>query len=110
MKNSAAMIHLILNKTINTMQEQNMAELMAMAFKNPSMSAAKVKKKMTALSVKNKKDLSYKKLPEYLRTPTAEELMEMRRWAIDYKKSFPKESKRQIRKAVQEHFKIRIFR
>lgn len=92
------------------MQEQNMTALMADAFKKKPINPALLKKKMGKLALKNKKDLEYKNLPDYLRTPTAEELTEMRQWAIDYKNTFKQASKRQIRKATQEHFKIRIFR
>lgn len=92
------------------MQEQNMTALLRSAFEKPEQSTRVVKQKMAKLAVKNERDLSYKSLPDYMRTPTADELSEMRQWAIDYKAFHKQASKREIRKATQEHFKIRIFR
>jgi hypothetical protein len=54
-------------------------------------------------------DFGKKELPEYSRLPTAEELDEMRVWAINYRRT-TKSSKRQTRIATQEHFKIRIIK
>ena len=88
-----------------------MTELMDLAsLKNQALSPKKVKSALNKLAIKNKKDLSFKDVPEYMRTPTADELIEMRQWAIDYKKFHTTASKREVRKATQEHFKIRIFR
>ncbi len=69
-----------------------------------------VKERMNTLALKNEKDLSFQELPDYLRIPTGDELMEMRQWAIDYKKFHTKASKREVRKATQEHFKIKIYK
>lgn len=92
------------------MQEANMTELMKSVFEKPEQSLRVTKQKMAKLAVKNERDLSYKNLPEYMRTPTADELFEMRQWAIDYKKFHKRASKREVRKATQHHFKIKIFR
>ena len=92
------------------MQSQNLTELMSSAFTNLFEQPAKVMSHMNQIANKNGTDLENKDVPDYLRLPTAEELFEMRQWAIDYKKSNPSESKRQIRKAVQHHFKIKIYR
>lgn len=92
------------------MQEQNLTSLLADALKNPFDPIPVTRKKMESLAVKNQKDLSASVLPDYLRTPSADELIEMRQWAIDYKNSHKAASKREIRRATQEHFHIRIFR
>lgn len=92
------------------MQETNFTALLVDALKSPFEPKPVTKKKMEALAVKNEKDLSEKKLPDYLRTPTGDELIAMRQWAVDYKKARKGASKREIRKATQEHFHIRIFR
>ena len=92
------------------MQEQNMTALMQSALKEGLLKPRFVEKQIGLLADKNKKDLAKKELPDYLRTPTAEELIEMRQWAIDYKKGNKQASKREVRKATQEHFHIRIFR
>lgn len=92
------------------MQEQNLTELLASAASMKKMALGTLRPKMQKLADKNKKDLEKKELPDYLRTPTADELIDMRQWAIDYKKLHSQASKREIRKAVQQHFHIRIFR
>lgn len=92
------------------MQQQNLTALLTSALKDVKEDKKTLLSQMTALSVKNKVDLSFKNLPDYLRTPTAEELIEMRSWAIGYKKTFKGASKREVRRATQTHFKIRIFR
>lgn len=92
------------------MQEQNFTELLASAQSMKKMALETLRPKMEKLADKNKKDLQKKELPDYLRTPNADELIEMRQWAIDYKKFNTKASKREIRKATQQHFHIRIFR
>lgn len=48
-------------------------------------------------------------LPVNIRTPTTEELLEMRNWSINYKRDHKFHSERQMRKALQKHFNIRIF-
>ena len=92
------------------MQEQNFTELLASAASSRKAALKTLRPKMETLADKNKNDLAKKELPDYLRTPTADDLIEMRQWAIDYKKFNKKASKREIRKAVQRHFHIRIFR
>ena len=92
------------------MQEQNLTALLSDAFKNPFDKQEVVKQKMEKLSIKNNNDLSEKVVPDYLRLPSADELAEMREWAIDYKKANKQASKREIRKATQKHFQIKIYR
>ena len=92
------------------MQEQNMTALMQSVFEKPQQSQRVIKQKMAKLAVKNERDISYRTSPDYMRTPTAAELEEIRQWAIDYKSFHTKASKREVRKATQHHFKIKIFR
>lgn len=96
------------------MQSQNLTALMADALKNPFEEQKKVQTKMEKLAVKNERDLSKKEVPQkngdFMRVPTADELVDMRQWVIDYKSANRHDSKRQIRKAVQQHFNIRIYR
>lgn len=92
------------------MQERNLTELLSDAFKNPFEIQERVKEKMETLSVKNTEDLSNKDVPDYLRLPSTDELIEMRQWAIDYKKAKKHASKREIRKATQKHFQIKVYR
>jgi len=76
-------------------------------------SPSQIRRKMKSIETANNKAFakhqSKTDARDYERTPTAQELTIFRQWAIDYKKQMPKASKRQIRKAVQEHFHIRIF-
>lgn len=92
------------------MQERNLEALLLDAYDKPLEKQEVVKKKMQELSFKNKKDLSKQVLPDYLRIPDAEELEKIRQWAIDYKKANKQASKREIRKATQEHFHIKIYK
>lgn len=102
------------------MQETHFNALLMDSFKDsfnpkkvllpPTKPIKSVKERMKSLSLKNEKDLSFQELPDYLRIPTGDELMEMRQWAIDYKKFHGKASKREVRKATQEHFKIKIYK
>lgn len=92
------------------MESRNMDALMNDAFRNGSeiFSPKKVESKMSALSNKNTSDIAeiQKDMRDKFRTPTADELVEMRQWIIDYKKANPKESKRQVRIAAQNNFNI----
>jgi hypothetical protein len=92
------------------MQERNLTELMNAAFKHSLDNPEVVKEKMELLSIRNREDLSNIKLPDYLRLPSANELTEMRQWAIDYKKLNKHASKREIRKATQKYFNIKVYR
>lgn len=92
------------------MQEKNYTALLNDGLINSASSKAATKRRMNALSFKNTRDLAFKEVPEYLRTPTGDELIKMRQWAIDYRKENKRASKRQVRKATQEHFKIKIYR
>jgi hypothetical protein len=69
----------------------------------------KLVKQMASLEESNNTHLAEKKMPDYLRTPTADELSEMRQFAINLKNENKSMSKRQIRKATQAHFNIRIY-
>lgn len=60
-----------------------------------------VLKEMVAVEKSNNEHLAEKNLPDYLRTPTADELVEIRQFAIDLKKANKAMSKRQIRKSTQ---------
>jgi len=75
---------------------------------------AEIRRKMKVIETANNKAYAKSERPtearNYERTPTAEELTIFRQWAINYKKQMPKASKRQVRKAVQEHFHIRLFK
>lgn len=96
------------------MEQQSLKEVMDNAIeeikagKTPSHPV--IRKKMALIAKKNREALSYKTLPEYLRIPTAEELIVMRQWAVDYKKANPRTSKRQLRIATQAHFRIKIYK
>lgn len=87
-----------------------MTALMQSALKGGLIKPKFIEQQMENLAIKNKNDLAKKEFPDYLRIPTAEELTEMRQWAIDYKKANKQASKREVRKATQKHFSIRIFR
>lgn len=67
-----------------------------------------IAKKMDKLSAKNTNDIAEieKDMQDKFRTPTADELTEIRQWIIDYRKANPKESKRKVRLATQAHFNI----
>jgi hypothetical protein len=96
------------------MQERHLNELVSASFAaallgpKKAESPKKVKADMEVLADKNKADLP--NLPLSERTPTSDELVEMRQYAVDYKKNNKKASKREVRKAVQEKFNIRIYR
>lgn len=69
-----------------------------------------VKKEMKELAAQNKAALADKPLPDKCRIPTAIKLEAMRKWAIDYKNANIRASKREVRKATQKHFNIKIFK
>ena len=92
------------------MHENNLNALVTDAFKNPDKPFERTKVDMKDLFRKNQMDLSTVNLPSETRIPTAEELEEMRRWAVDYKKFYKRASKREVRRAVQKHFNIKIYR
>jgi hypothetical protein len=75
---------------------------------------AQIRRRMKSIEEANNKAYAKSQPPpetrNYERTPTAEELASFREWAIEYKKKVPGITKRQLRKAVQEHFHIRIFK
>lgn len=92
------------------MHESNFSELLKDASIYPESPVLETRNRMGKLSVKNFKDLSFKDVPTYLRIPTTDDLVEMRDWAIEYKNLNKSASKRQVRKATQERFKIKIYR
>lgn len=92
------------------MQEKNFTELLRDADLKFDSPVLETRNRMGKLSVKNFKDLSFKDVTHYLRGPTTDDLVEMRQWAIDYKKANKSASKRQVRKATQEYFKVKIYR
>lgn len=94
------------------MQEKKFSKLMkSVSFENDSRD--KVEKDVKALASSNKKlvdALNHNSNKDFYRAPTSDELLEMRQWAIDYKKLHKQASKREVRKATQSHFNIKIFR
>lgn len=90
------------------MQDQQLGSLVDTAFDRRLKKPETIQKKMEKIEGDNRAAL--KDLPDYERTPTAEELTKFRQWAVEYKKQMPGASKRQVRKAVQEHFHIRIYK
>ena len=49
-------------------------------------------------------------MPKDVHVPDENELREIAYYMANFKKQFPNASKRQIRKAAQEHFSVRVFR
>lgn len=90
------------------MQDNQLDRLVDMAFQERELSKNKVQSKIKSIESKNNKSLS--DLPNYERTPTAEELNKFREYAIAYNKQIPGASKREVRKAIQEQFNIRIYK
>ena len=69
-----------------------------------------VLKEMAVIEQSNKQHLKESVLPDDTRIPTAEELVQMRNFAIEYKRCNKKASKREIRRATQKQFNILIYR
>lgn len=69
-----------------------------------------VKQKVASIANKNKIALSGIDLPDECRIPSEQELVQFYNWAIAYKKANKRASKREVRKAVQEHFHIKIYK
>lgn len=72
----------------------------------------KVLNDMTHLAKKNQQSLQG---VEAIRTgqinvPSAKDLVQIREWMIDYKKQNKSASKREIRKAAQAHFNVKIYK
>lgn len=91
------------------MQENQLNRLTNLAFNSESIPKEKIKQRLDSIEAKNNKALAGK-LPDYERTPTAEELAAMKEWGAAYKKQIPRASKREVRKAIQQHFHIRIYK
>lgn len=92
------------------MHSQDFTALMSDAFKGEMRSPFENFKKMEVIADQNKIDLSERTLPEGVHLPNADELVNIRQWAINYQKSNKTASKRQIRKATQEHFNVKVYR
>ncbi len=92
------------------MNSQSLDTLLLDAFKNPADALQTVKPRMQTLAKKNDEAIAEISKPDILRTPTADELTEMRQYAIDMKNKFPMWSKRKIRKEVQQKFNIKIYK
>lgn len=90
------------------MESRNMDELMNSSFADAIRSPQKLVSKMEKLATKNTEDIAdiQKDMRDKFRTPTADELVQIRQWIIDYRKANPKESKRKVRLAAQSHFNI----
>lgn len=69
-----------------------------------------VLKEMRSIEESNNRHLAEKDLPDDTRTPTDKELLQMRNFAIEYKRANKNASKREIRRATQKQFNIRIYR
>lgn len=90
------------------MQSQNLSELMSKSLNNPF--AELSKQSMQPLADKNKMDIEKKKLPDPMRTPTADELVMMGIFARNYKRDNKKASRREIRNAVKKFFNIQVYK
>lgn len=85
------------------MQDKSFEDLIASSL-DTSLVNSEVDKRMTEIASENKAALS-----ESVRTPTDTELKDMRAFIIDFKKKHPKASQRQIRRATQKHFNLKIL-
>lgn len=86
------------------MQEKSFTELFNVAMEHPFET-----RKIKAIAETNKAALPAI-LPKGVHIPDEDELEQIALWMASYKQQFPNASKRQIRKATQEHFSVRIFR
>lgn len=91
------------------MNTENYNELLKSVFDKQLDTPEKVTKKMQSIAVNNKEAIEQTEFKDRFRTPTADELTEMRQYAIDYKKAIKRASKREIREAVREKFRIAII-
>lgn len=99
------------------MHEQNFNALLNQFTKEPAFAPTK---NVAELQKKNAADIEEVKASraalrggrnfDNLRVPTEEDLQAIGEYAASYKRLNKKASKREVRKAVQEHFNIRIFR
>jgi hypothetical protein len=90
------------------MQDVQFNRLMDLATAEKPLPPSKAKAKVKSIETKNRQALEHVELSG--RIPTADELEKFRSWAVAYKKASPKASKREVRKAVQNHFGIRIYK
>lgn len=98
------------NKTINYMHEKDLRAVASSVHDSTLDTREKLKAKMEAIAVSNQQNLKGKDLPDKARIPTAEELEKFRQYGIEYKSLHKKASKREIRRAIQSHFNIRIYK
>jgi len=91
------------------MQEQPFKRLVDIALDTRLTKSGTIQKKIKEIESENNTALSGK-LPDRERTPTLEELAKFKDFAAAYKRQMPRASKREVRKAVQEHFGIRIYK
>jgi hypothetical protein len=92
------------------MQEKSMNELTESAFDKTLNTTEKVKEKLKKIMKENTEALASSDLPEPLHAPDELELEQIRLYMINYKKCHPLATKREIRKAAQQKFKVKIFR
>jgi hypothetical protein len=92
------------------MQDRILNELIGDSLNHINRPDLMTEKKMQSMAIDNAFALKDKQLPDPLRIPTAEELLAMRNWAIGYKSLNKRASAREIRKAVQRHFHIKIYK
>jgi ribosomal protein L16 Arg81 hydroxylase len=83
-------------------------EAVSATIDEPRIKPKKVKSQMKQLAATIKKDLP--ELPDPLRTPTSAELTQMRSYGMEYKKNNKKASNREIRRAIQKRFNIKIYK
>lgn len=91
--------------------DQSMKQLLAQAelMGSGKLNTELFKKNIGDIATENTNALK-DKLPDYERTPTSDELERFAIFASDYKRIHDKASKREIRKAVQKQFNIRIYK
>ena len=87
-----------------------MTDLMATAFPKTMGGPLAPAKKATEQRLTKIAETNTNAFPPGIRTPTADELEQMRLYMLQYKKDNPKASKREIRKATQAHFNVQIYR
>ena len=92
------------------MQEKILTDITDKAFLNHEQKPGKIKSQMKALATENDALVSHYTRPNYERTPNSGELIQMRQYAVSYKKQNKKASKREVRRAVQRKFHIRIYK
>lgn len=87
------------SKLVGEQRQENIREQKPKAIKN----------QITKLAKQNEEDLR-PVLKDYERTPTADELTQMHNYAVQYRKNNKKASRREVRRAIQKKFNIRIYK